>query len=175
MQLEGVAIPQPGLKELNDVLTPEELTRLLAVSSVQILRERATRNWGIYDRRAQWGGCGKALSIAGWQPSRTRTGSPSGCQLDLATLYKELISNYTLLAADLQDLPFRQRSIYNTIDYSWRLLPPELATLMAQFSTFHGIFSQQATAAITDALPPLDPTGASLALAHRRATPFSYP
>ena len=72
---------------------------------------------------------------------------------DLATLASELSLNYSLLAAELQDLPPRQRSIYNTIDYSWRLLPPELATLLAKCSAFRGIFSQHALSTITDAHP----------------------
>lgn len=154
LQLEGVAIPQFGQKDIDDVLTPEELSRLLAVSSVQILQDRAIRNWVDFTIDERNGVVVANLcQLLDGNPLALELAAHLVVNFDLATLYNELTRNYTLLAADLQDLPFRQRSIYNTIDYSWRLLPPDLATLLAQFSTFHGIFSQQATAAITDALP----------------------
>lgn len=56
---------------------------------------------------------------------------------EMATILRELQHNYLLLATDLQDLPLRQRSIHNTIDYSWRMLPAELALLLAKCSIFH--------------------------------------
>ena len=41
----------------------------------------------------------------------------------LPTIVSELLHNYTLLETSLQEIPLRQRSIHNSIDYSWRMLP----------------------------------------------------
>ncbi len=61
------------------------------------------------------------------------------------------MQNYTLLASDLRDLPLHQRSIHNTIDYSWRMLPDELATILAQCSSFRGAFNFESAASVAAA------------------------
>jgi len=152
LRLDGLESPPFAQNEISHKLNEDELFQLLATPSVQILRERAKTAWSAFTIDRQNGvAAAKLCTLLDGNPLALELAATLTNSYDLATLFAELTHNYTLLAADLQDLPPRQRSIHNTIDYSWRMLPPELATLMAQCSTFRGNFQHEAVAAITNA------------------------
>lgn len=159
LRLEGMSIPPLGQNSLvqnsvDPLISSEELAALCRTSSVQLLSERAKKVWPSFAITQQNGlAAAKLCQLLAGNPLALELAATLIMHYDLATLASELSLNYSLLAAELQDLPPRQRSIYNTIDYSWRLLPPELATLLAQCSVFRGIFSQHALSTITDAHP----------------------
>ena len=53
-------------------------------------------------------------------------------------------------AARDRDLPTRQQSLRATLDWSWRLLPPEAGRLLARLSVFRGGWSLEAAEAVCD-------------------------
>lgn len=76
---------------------------------------------------------------------------------DVAVVAQQLTTNYTFLAANLADLAPRHRSMSRVLDYSWQLLTPAEAQILAQCSLFHGGFTLEAATAITGAtLPDLE-------------------
>ena len=54
------------------------------------------------------------------------------------------------LAARNRDVPARQQSLRATLDWSWRLLPPEARRTLARLSVFRGGWSLEAAEAICD-------------------------
>lgn len=138
------------------MLSEEELSKLLMTPSVQILNDRFRKVWPLFAVDTQNGG----MAVA--KLCKLLDGNPLALELDCNPGHRLRPSNHlqradahaqSLLASDLQDLPIRQRSIYNAIDYSWRLLPAELTTLLAQCSVFRATFTYQAITTITDASP----------------------
>lgn len=152
LRLEGLEISAFSEKSIKYQLREDELTQLHAIPSVHVLEMRAQRVWPKF-------AINHSNGVAATKLCKLLEGSPLALELaatlvlthDVEKIYTELCENYTLLESDLQDLPPRQRSIHNTIDYTWRMLPPELASLMAQCSIFRGNFSHEALTAITNA------------------------
>ena len=68
-----------------------------------------------------------------------------------AALYKALQHDYKILATTVRDLPARHRSIKAMLDYSWRLLRPAEARLLAACAAFPGSFDLAAITAVADA------------------------
>lgn len=154
MRLNGLEVPPFAHYEIDEVLSEEELSRLLMTPSVQILNDRARKVWPLFVVDPQNGvAVAKLCKLLDGNPLALELTATLVIDYDPATIYKELTHNYTLLASDLQDLPLRQRSIHNAIDYSWRLLPAELTTLLAQCSAFRATFTYQAITTITAASP----------------------
>jgi DNA-binding SARP family transcriptional activator/predicted ATPase len=152
MRLEGLDVPLLAKKPLDYALSDSELSQLLQVASVKVFYDRAHIIWPPFTVDKD-----NAVIIA--RLCQLLEGNPLALELaatqlneyDLETLLRELSSSYLLLASDLQDLPPRQRSIYNTLNYSWQLLSPALAELLARCSVFRANFSYQAATAITGA------------------------
>lgn len=63
----------------------------------------------------------------------------------------EINRSLDFLAADMHDLPDRQRSIRAAFNHSWALLTPREKEVLAQLSIFRGQFSRQAAQAVTRA------------------------
>src|SRR5690606_23307506 len=64
-------------------------------------------------------------------------------------LLAELAEDIGRLAADLRDLPERQRSIRTVLDYSWRSLTPEEQRSLARLTVFRGGFTLAAAEKVT--------------------------
>jgi len=131
------------------LLSPEELAQLLTVPSIRILSERATNIWAFFSIQQHNGmAAAKLCHLLDGNPLALELAATLLLSYDMAELFRGLSQNYMLLAADLHDLPPRQRSIHNTIDYTWQLLPPQLASVMAQCSSFRGSFKRADALAI---------------------------
>ena len=154
LRLDGLAIPSLTAYATDEVLQPEELSLILRSPSVQILSDRAEKvlpGFVIDEHNGTM--AGRLCQLLNGNPLALELAATLTLHYDLGTLFHELMQNYLLLTSDLQDLPIHQRSIYNTIDYSWRLLSPSLAKLMAQCSVFRGIFNYHAATTITHESP----------------------
>ncbi|MCB9099789.1 MAG: tetratricopeptide repeat protein [Anaerolineales bacterium] len=68
-----------------------------------------------------------------------------------AEIAAEISRSLDFLAADMHDLPDRQRSIRAAFNYSWALLTPREQEVLAQLSIFRGLFSRQAAQTVTRA------------------------
>ncbi len=151
IHLLGLEISQVAHQDVDHELSQTELDDLLNSGSVKVLLDRL-RSEQLGNKINQENG------IFAARLCQLLDGNPLALELaatllqfyDVETLLSELTQNYRLLSSDLMDLPPRQRSIYNTIDYSWRLLPPELADLLARCSTFRGTFRNKDVTAITN-------------------------
>jgi DNA-binding SARP family transcriptional activator/predicted ATPase len=150
LYLTGLEIPPFAQNNLSFLLSADDLAHLQSFPIVQLLQERATKAWPNFVVNQQNGvAVAKLCHLLDGNPLALELAATLLINYDIATIYTELLDNYTLLAAELNELPLRQRSIHNTIDYTWQMLSPELATLMAQCSSFRGIFTCQAVTAIT--------------------------
>lgn len=67
----------------------------------------------------------------------------------------ELRRGFDFLAAELRDLPARQRSMRATFDYSWNLLNPAAQQVMCQLSIFCGSFTREAAVTVAGASLPM--------------------
>lgn len=151
LRLDGLSMPPFAEHDLSYQLSEHALAQLLQMPSVQLFYERARKITPAFTITQQNGvAMAKLCRLLDGNPLVLELAATLASNFDLATLYNELTHNYTLLSTDLKELPARQRSVYNTIDYSWRLLPPTLATLLAQCSVFRGTFSFGATTTITE-------------------------
>ena len=71
-----------------------------------------------------------------------------------ATIAAELTRGFDLLAAELRDLPERQRSMRTILDYSWQRLTPGEQTVFMRLSIFPGGFNRITAQAVVDASLP---------------------
>ena len=67
----------------------------------------------------------------------------------------ELSQSFDFLAAELGDLPERQRSMRAIFDHSWKLLSQPARQVMCQLSIFCGSFTREAAATVADAALPI--------------------
>ena len=76
--------------------------------------------------------------------------------LSLAEIAARMAASLDLLAADLDDLPARQRSMRAVFDASWAILSEQARATFARMSVFRGGFAAEAAQAVTGAdLRPL--------------------
>ena len=75
--------------------------------------------------------------------------------LSTAEIVTELSQGFDFLAAELGDLPERQRSMRAIFDHSWKLLSPAARRVMCQLSIFCGSFTREAAATVADASYPM--------------------
>lgn len=75
--------------------------------------------------------------------------------LSLPEIADEIERSLDFLAADLRDLPERQRSLRAVFDHSWRLLGEAERQALQQMSTFRGGFTRQAAQEILGAGLPI--------------------
>lgn len=66
--------------------------------------------------------------------------------LTVSRMVQQLDHRFELLASHRRDLPARHRTLRAAIDWSYRLLPPELQRLFLRLSVFRGGWSPQAAA-----------------------------
>lgn len=133
LRLDGLEPPPFAHYEIDSALSAEEFTQLMQMPSVQILANRAQKVWPLFEITPQNGvALAKLCVLLDGNPLALELAATLVSDYDLATIFNELTHNFLLLTSDLQDLPIRQRSIYNAIDYTWRMLPETLATLMAR-------------------------------------------
>ncbi len=71
--------------------------------------------------------------------------------LSPAEIAAEIERNLDFLAADLTDLPPRQRSIQAVFDHSWQMLTPLEQTVLAKLSVFRGGFTREAAEQVAGA------------------------
>ena len=77
-------------------------------------------------------------------------------KIGLADISSELKRGLDLLESELRDLPERQRSIRQTISYSWQQLSQKEQQILAQLSSFRGSFTREAATELAGAdLPQL--------------------
>jgi predicted ATPase len=150
LRLQGLEAPPFADYATTDKLTEKELSQLLRSPCAQILNERARKVWSKFTIDQHNGvAVAKLCSLLQGNPLALELAATLVIDYELDDIYQELTRNYNLLACELQDLPLRQRSIHNSIEYSWQLLPPDLATLLAQCSTLRNTFSYQTVSYIT--------------------------
>ena len=70
--------------------------------------------------------------------------------LDIATIARQIKSNFEILKAAYGDVPERHRSMRIVFEESWKLLRPSEQRSLAQFSIFQGGFSLYAALEITE-------------------------
>ncbi len=63
----------------------------------------------------------------------------------------EIEKSLDFLAADLTDLPLRQRSMQAVFDYSWQTLTPDEQVVLAKLSVFRGGFTREAAEKVAGA------------------------
>lgn len=95
-------------------------------------------------------------------------------------ILERLNSCFNFLAGGAQDLPVRQRTLQNTIEWSFGLLEPEAQTLFCRLSVFVRGFTLEATTAVCDPQGEMDILEALEALldnslVRREATPPEQP
>ena len=150
LRLDGLQIPPFAQYDPDRRLTEEELAQLLNSESVQVLSQRTKRSLpGFLIDGSNGVVAARLCKLLNGNPLALELAATLIADYELATIYSELSHNFTLLSSELQDLPQRQRSIYNTIDYSWRMLPTPLATLLAHCSLFRGTFTFTAATTIS--------------------------
>ncbi|MCE7982873.1 MAG: hypothetical protein DYG89_16950 [Caldilinea sp. CFX5] len=145
-RLEGLTAPDP-VEE-----TDWANQSLLDFDSIQLFLERANRTSPGFTLTAE--NQRHVLAICQFVE-----GLPLGIELaaalvehhDVAVVAQQLTNNYAFLAANLADLAPRHRSMSRVLDYSWQLLTPAEAQILAQCAVFHGGFSLEAATAITGA------------------------
>src|SRR5271165_4064449 len=71
-------------------------------------------------------------------------------------LLARLDNRLTVLTGGARDLPERQRTLKNTLDWSYGLLSPEEQALFARLGVFAGTFGLPAVAAVCDGTAPAD-------------------
>jgi hypothetical protein len=71
--------------------------------------------------------------------------------LSPAEIAAEIDHGLEFLAADLADLPPRQRSMMAVFDRSWRMMTPEEQAVMARLSVFRGGFTREAAEQVAGA------------------------
>lgn len=64
--------------------------------------------------------------------------------MSLTEILHGLTSQLELLTSDLRDVPARQRALFHTIEWSYKLLTPEQATLFRRLAVFRGGWTRQA-------------------------------
>src|SRR4029453_7375711 len=82
------------------------------------------------------------------QICRLTLGMPLGLELaaawvemlSLAEIAAQLARSADFLAADMRDLPERQRSMHAVFDWSWRLLRTDEQRILCQLTEFRGEF-----------------------------------
>ena len=72
-------------------------------------------------------------------------------QFDLVQIASAIRDNLDFLTTTIRNVPPRQRSMRAVFRYSWALLAPDLAVLLAKLSVFPDTFEQQAAQAIAGA------------------------
>ena len=71
--------------------------------------------------------------------------------LSPADISQEIDNSLDFLAADLTDLPARQRSMQAIFNYSWQMMTPAEQTVMAKLSVFRGGFTREAAEQVAGA------------------------
>lgn len=151
LHVEGLQVPQQTQYEVDKQLPAEELHHLQDVPSIQLFTEYARRTSADFEIDAQNGvAASKLCHLLDGNPLALTLAAYLLGRYPLPTIVSELLHNYTLLETSLQEIPLRQRSIHNSIDYSWRMLPPEMASTLAQCSIFRGDFTIQAASEIVN-------------------------
>jgi predicted ATPase len=136
-------VPEPGRAQSLDQLTQSE--------AVQLFIDRAKAampNFSVSQASAQsiaeicqrLDGLPLAIELAA---ARTRLLSPQ-------EMLRRLDDRLKLLSGGARDLPARQQTLRNTIDWSYDLLEPDQKTLFAHLGIFLGGFSLEAAEAVCD-------------------------
>ncbi|MEZ4735668.1 MAG: BTAD domain-containing putative transcriptional regulator [Caldilineaceae bacterium] len=127
---------------------------LLAYDGVALFVQRAGQNAAQFSLNEE-----NAAAIL--RICRLVEGLPLGIEL-AATLVQRytctqiaamLEQTYTTLTAPFHDLPMRHHSLQATLAYSWQLLSPAEAAILAQCAIFHDSFTFAAATAVTGATP----------------------
>lgn len=142
-------LPLPNLEQLP---TPEKLTEYPAIA-LFVERARAYRNdFVLTDANARavaelcthLDGLPLAIELAA---ARIKLFSPQ-------TMLGHLSNRLELLKSNARDLPARQQTLRNALDWSYELLTPQERTLFARLSVFVGGCTLEAAAAITTLAEP---------------------
>lgn len=127
----------------------ESLSELLGYPSVQLLLDRARavrpdfqmtpRNADTIRRLCErLEGIPLAIELtAAWAHTLTP-----------AQMLEGLAHRFTLLVSRRRDIPPRHRTLWATVEYSYRLLPPDLQTFFASLSVLEGGWTLEAAAAV---------------------------
>lgn len=147
-QVEGLPVPPA------DVLPILSLSDLNQYASIALFYERAQRAQRTFTLNEE--SCAAIACIC-----QQVAGLPLGIELaaaltsryTVAEIAHELAKNYKILTTEFRDLPPRHRSLQATLTYSWHLLDPEIADVLAQCALFQGSFDRNAGSIIADASP----------------------
>lgn len=130
------------------------VTPLLRYDSIALFAQRAAHSSATFVMNEE-----NVTAIV--QICRLLEGLPLGIEL-AATLIQRytctqiarlLEDHYAILATTFHDLPARHRSIEATLAYSWQLLGPDDALILAQCAIFRDSFTHAAAMALTGAMP----------------------
>lgn len=148
-------LPLPEAEEVDALRAGQlALTALLQYDSLALFAQRAAQSSSSFAITEE-----NVAAIV--QICRLLEGLPLGIEL-AATLSQRyscaqiahlLENHYAILATTFHDLPARHRSIEATLAYSWQLLGPDDALILAQCALFRDSFTLAAAAAITGATP----------------------
>ncbi len=86
--------------------------------------------------------------LVGGLPLALELAALSAGHLPLAVIVQRIAQNFSLLIADSEDSPTRQRSVYAAIDDAWQLLTPIEQTIFAQLTVFSGGFTLEVAQAV---------------------------
>lgn len=146
-------LPLPEAEDVDALLVGElALTTLLQYDSVALFAQRAAQSSSTFALNQE-----NVTAIV--QICRLLEGLPLGIEL-AATLIQRyscpqiahlLEKHYAILATTFHDLPARHRTIEATLAYSWQLLGPADALILAQCAIFRDSFTHAAATAITGA------------------------
>ncbi len=129
-----------------------EKNQLLDYESVALFVERASRTTAAFQLTEE-------NQAAVTRICQLVEGSPLGIEL-AATLVRQqscteiaavLRQNYTILATTQRDVPARHRSMQAMLAYSWQLLTPAEADILARSSVFCGGFTLEAATVVSGA------------------------
>ena len=135
---------------------PDQLHRAHDYDAIRLFAQAARRAGARIDLQ------GEELAAAA-QVCRAVEGMP--LDIELAAAWTPLLScreiaaeiqrGLDFLAANLRDLPERQRSLAAVFEHSWRLLSEEERAVLAQLAIFQGGFERDAAAAVAVASLPI--------------------
>ncbi len=93
-------------------------------------------------------------------------------QLSCAEIATEIERNLDFLATTRGDVPPRQRTLRALFDWSWQRLSREEQSVFRQLALFHGPFTRQAAAAVTNSPFPVLAALVNKSLLWRRGTTY---
>jgi hypothetical protein len=124
-----------------------------AFPAVALLLDRYTQSRGAPPQAEALPALRRIARLSGGMPLALELAAAWGDTLSAAEIAAGLAADLSLLQADLQDIPARQREISGVFDASWQRLSAAEQALMCQLAFFGADFAQKDAEAITGTPP----------------------